>query len=52
MSTEYLYVGIYALVVTYSGLGAMFFHASLTDWGAKLDTASMYSLWTSGSYIT
>jgi hypothetical protein len=32
---------LYACIVVYSGIGAAFFHASLTDWGGKLDMASM-----------
>jgi hypothetical protein len=35
------YPALYARIVTYSGVGAAFFHASLTDWGGKLDLASM-----------
>lgn len=35
------YPALYACIVTYSGVGAAFFHASLTDWGGKLDLASM-----------
>jgi hypothetical protein len=42
MRTTLFYPALYALVKTYSGLGALFFHASLTDWGGKLDIASMY----------
>jgi len=36
-----LYPSLYACIVVYSGIGAAFFHASLTDWGGKLDMASM-----------
>ena len=35
------YPALYACLVVYSGVGAAFFHASLTDWGGKLDMASM-----------
>ncbi len=35
------YPALYACIVVYSGIGAAFFHASLTDWGGKLDMASM-----------
>lgn len=35
------YPGLYASIVVYSGIGAAFFHASLADWGGKLDMASM-----------
>lgn len=35
------YPGLYACIVVYSGIGAAFFHASLTDWGGKLDMVSM-----------
>lgn len=38
------YTGIYALVVFSLVPGGMFFHASLTDWGGKLDIVSMYLL--------
>ncbi len=34
--------GLLALPVCLLGPGAMFFHASLTDWGGVLDVASMY----------
>jgi hypothetical protein len=37
-----LYAGLYALIVTGSGVAAAVFHASLTNWGGKLDLASMY----------
>ncbi len=42
MRSTLFYPGLYALVVTFFGIGAVFFHASLTDWGGKLDIASMY----------
>ena len=35
------YPALYACIVVYSGIGAALFHASLTDWGGKLDMASM-----------
>jgi hypothetical protein len=41
MRADGFYPALYACVVTYSGVGAAFFHASLTDWGGKLDSASM-----------
>jgi hypothetical protein len=36
-----LYPGLYAVALAFMGLGAAFFHASLTDWGAILDVLSM-----------
>jgi len=42
MGSNRFYAGLYALVVTYSGVAAMFFHASLTNLGGKLDLSSMY----------
>lgn len=42
MQSTLFYPGLFALMVTFFGFGAMFFHASLTDWGGKLDIASMY----------
>ena len=42
MGSTLLYPGLYALVLTSMGIGAMLFHASLTDWGGKVDIASMY----------
>jgi hypothetical protein len=38
------YTGLYALIVVSLVPGGMFFHASLTDWGGKLDILSMYLL--------
>lgn len=38
------YTGLYALVVVSLVPGGMFFHASLTDWGGKLDILSIYLL--------
>ncbi len=42
MGSTLFYPGLYALVLTFQGTAAMIFHASLTDWGGKLDIASMY----------
>jgi hypothetical protein len=42
MRSTLFYPGLYALIVAFFGIGAMFFHASLTDWGGKVDIASMY----------
>jgi hypothetical protein len=42
MAQDPFFPALYALVVTYSGAAAAFFHASLTAWGGKLDMASMY----------
>lgn len=36
-----LYPGLYGCIVVYSGIAAAFFHASLTEWGGKLDMISM-----------
>ncbi len=41
MRADPFYPALYACIVVYSGIGAAFFHASLTDWGGKLDMASM-----------
>jgi Per1-like family len=41
MQAGLFYPALYACIVVYSGVGAAFFHASLTDWGGKLDMASM-----------
>ena len=41
MQAGVFYPALYASIVVYSGVGAAFFHASLTDWGGKLDMASM-----------
>jgi len=41
MQAGRFYPALYACLVVYSGIGAAFFHASLTDWGGKLDLASM-----------
>jgi hypothetical protein len=41
MQAGSFYPALYACVVVYSGIGAAFFHASLTDWGGKLDMSSM-----------
>lgn len=41
MQASPFYPALYACIVVYSGIGAAFFHASLTDWGGKLDMASM-----------
>lgn len=38
------YTRLYALVVIFLVPGGMFYHASLTDWGGKLDILSMYLL--------
>jgi len=42
LASTHLYPGLLALSVCLLGPGAMFFHASLTDWGGVLDIASMY----------
>ncbi len=41
---SWFYTGLYALVVVGLVPGGVFFHASLTDWGGKLDILSMYLL--------
>jgi len=41
MQADGFYPALYACIVVYSGIGAALFHASLTDWGGKLDMASM-----------
>ena len=41
MQAGVFHPALYASIVVYSGIGAGFFHASLTDWGGKLDMASM-----------
>ncbi len=33
---------LYVFAVLFLGLGSMWFHASITDWGGRLDGASMY----------
>jgi len=35
MESDRFYAGLFALVVTYSGVAALFFHASLTNWGGQ-----------------
>lgn len=35
---------LYILVAAFVGVGGIFFHASLTDWGGKVDIVSMYLL--------
>jgi hypothetical protein len=42
IASTHVYPGLLALSVCLLGPGAMFFHASLTDWGGVLDIASMY----------
>ncbi len=42
LASTRLYPGLLALSVCLLGPGAMFFHASLTDWSGILDIASMY----------
>lgn len=42
IASTYFYPGLLALSICLLGPGAMFFHASLTDWGGVLDIASMY----------
>ena len=42
IASTHFYPGLLALSVCLLGPGAMFFHASLTDWGGVLDVASMY----------
>ena len=42
LSSTRLYPVLLALSVCLLGPGAMFFHASLTDWSGILDIASMY----------
>ena len=42
MTSTRFYPGHYALVVAFLAPGAMFYHASLTEWGGKLDIVSMY----------
>ena len=42
LASTHFYPGLLALSVCFLGPGAMFFHASLTDWGGVLDIASMY----------
>ena len=42
IASTHVYPGLLALSVCLLGAGAMFFHASLTDWGGVLDIASMY----------
>ncbi len=42
IASTHVYPGVLALSVCLLGPGAMFFHASLTDWGGVLDVASMY----------
>lgn len=42
MTSTRFYPGLYALVVAFLAPGAMFYHASLTEWGGKLDILSMY----------
>ncbi len=42
LASTRIYPGLLALSVCFLGPGAMFFHASLTDWGGVLDVASMY----------
>lgn len=34
----------YALVIVFQGLGSMFFHGSLTEWGARLDAVSVFAV--------
>ena len=42
MSSGTLIPDVYIFAVLFLGLGSMWFHASLTQWGGKLDGMSMY----------
>lgn len=43
MSSTDFYPLLYIAVVIFLGLGSMWFHASLTEWGGIVDNASMYT---------
>jgi hypothetical protein len=42
MASDRFYAALYSVILLYSAVAPMFFHASLTNWGGKLDMASMY----------
>jgi Ceramidase len=43
MASTDFYPLVYIAVVIFLGLGSMWFHASLTEWGGVFDNASMYT---------